>query len=134
MKTGAITKMGDLNRVVIPISMREALNINYGDSVEEYSFNDMIVIRKVSATTKQVGVLRKVDNVGRLVIPKRLSEELGIYVGDSVSMLINEDMLIVKKLEKQCKCCGNRFDLIKYKGMTLCGSCVEQFRILGGLK
>lgn len=46
---------------------------------------------------KSTGIVRKIDNLGRIVLPKELRDNLNIESSDSVEVYVNKDMIVLKK-------------------------------------
>ena len=67
----------------------------------------------------------KIDNLGRVVIPKSIRKALGIEQNDEISMYVEDNKLIISKGFKSCKLCGNPEVNYQLKDKLLCNSCVE---------
>lgn len=52
---------------------------------------------------KETGIFRRVDDLGRVVIPKDIRRQLGIEDGDALEILMNEDSVTFKRVENQGK-------------------------------
>ena len=79
---------------------------------------------------KATGIVRKIDNLGRIVIPKELRETMNIKVKDPIEIYVDEnDKIILKKYQPACIFCGNAEDTIKYKGKVICNKCLEKIKI-----
>lgn len=72
---------------------------------------------------KSAGIVRKIDELGRIVIPKETRELLVIDEGDSLAIFRDEKEIILKKYSPGCTFCGNMASLIKFKGLDICGEC-----------
>lgn len=75
---------------------------------------------------KSTGVVRKVDELGRIVIPIELRRTMGIEERDSLEIYVDGDKIILKKYEPACIFCGNAEDVINYKGKNLCRVCMSE--------
>ena len=76
---------------------------------------------------KATGIVRKIDDLGRIVLPKELRKTMNIDVKDPVEIYVDEDdKIILKKYQPACVFCGNAEDTIEYKGKIVCGECVDQ--------
>lgn len=69
------------------------------------------------------GIVRRIDNVGRFVLPIELRRTLGIDDKDSLEIFIEENTIILKKYEPACIFCGNARDVSSYKGKNVCPAC-----------
>lgn len=74
---------------------------------------------------KSTGIVRKVDDLGRVVIPIELRRTLDISVKDALEIYVDSDKIILKKYEPACIFCGNADGVINFKGKNLCKSCVN---------
>lgn len=75
---------------------------------------------------KSTGIVRKVDELGRIVIPIELRRTLGIEEKDSLEIFVDGDRIILKKYEPACVFCGSADDVIVYKGKTICKNCLAE--------
>lgn len=77
---------------------------------------------------KSVGIIRRVDTLGRLVIPKELRITLGIGIGDALEIYTENEMIIFKKYSPECIFCDEANDIVSYKGMNYCRKCYDKLR------
>lgn len=75
---------------------------------------------------KSTGVVRKVDELGRIVIPIELRRTMGIEEKDALEIYVDSDKIILRKYEPACIFCGNAEEVINYKGKNLCRSCLTE--------
>ncbi|HPF44747.1 MAG TPA: AbrB/MazE/SpoVT family DNA-binding domain-containing protein [Syntrophomonadaceae bacterium] len=75
---------------------------------------------------KSTGVVRKVDELGRIVIPIELRRTMGIEEKDALEIYVDSEKIILKKYEPACIFCSNAEDVINYKGKNICKSCLTQ--------
>jgi transcriptional pleiotropic regulator of transition state genes len=69
------------------------------------------------------GIVRKVDELGRIVIPKELRKTLGILEKDPLEIYVEGERILLKKYEPACTFCGSLEDIIDYKNKLVCGEC-----------
>ena len=76
------------------------------------------------------GVVRKVDELGRIVIPIELRRTLGIAEKDALEIYTDQDRIILRKYEPACTCsfCGTTDDIVNFKGKAVCRKCIETLR------
>ncbi len=74
---------------------------------------------------KSTGIVRKVDELGRVVIPKELRNLLTIKNRDGLEIFTDDDTIILRKYDPLCYLCGDGSDLKYFKGKRICGKCVE---------
>lgn len=75
---------------------------------------------------KSTGVVRKVDELGRIVIPIELRRTMGIEEKDALEIYVDNDKIILKKYEPACIFCGNAEDVNNYKGKNICRNCLTE--------
>lgn len=68
---------------------------------------------------KSTGIVRKVDELGRVVIPIELRRTLGIAEKDALEIFVDGERIILKKYEPACIFSGNAEDLVYYKGKMI---------------
>ena len=83
---------------------------------------------------KSTGVVRKVDELGRVVLPVELRRNLNIEVRDPLEIFIDTDRIILKKYEPADIFTGEMEDLIEYRGKKVSLSSIKEMAKLAGLK
>ena len=73
---------------------------------------------------KSTGIVRKVDELGRIVLPIEMRRTLGIDVKDALEMFAEKDSIVMKKYSPSCVFCGSIEGNIEYKGKRVCKSCI----------
>lgn len=77
---------------------------------------------------KATGIVRKVDELGRVVIPIELRNKFDIKVKDPIEIFVDSNAIVLKKYEPNCIFCGNSKDLIEYNNKLVCKKCVEKLK------
>lgn len=72
---------------------------------------------------KSTGIVRRLDELGRLVIPKELRKTLSIDVKDPLEIYVDGDTIILKKYVPACIFCNEARDTIIFKGKYVCVEC-----------
>ena len=73
---------------------------------------------------KSIGILRKVDELGRIVIPKELRKKFGITDNvDYFEISVEGDTIVLKKYEPGCTLCGSTEGLANVDGHDICAAC-----------
>ena len=67
----------------------------------------------------------KIDNLGRVLIPKSIRKALGIQQNEEITMYVEDNKLIISKGFKSCSLCGNHEVNYQLNDKLLCKSCVE---------
>ncbi|WP_166239442.1 AbrB/MazE/SpoVT family DNA-binding domain-containing protein [Paenibacillus turpanensis] len=75
---------------------------------------------------KATGIVRNVDELGRIVIPIELRRTLGIDIRDGLEIFVDEHRIILKKYMPACLFCGNAEDITYFKGKMICSACVGE--------
>ena len=75
---------------------------------------------------KATGIVRNMDNLGRLVIPSEIRRVLQIEEKDPVEIFVDEDMIILKKYHPSCVFCSNDQGVIAFKGRNICPACLQE--------
>ncbi len=74
---------------------------------------------------KSTGIVRKVDELGRVVIPIELRRTMNIEEKDALEIYVDGDKIILRKYEPACIFCGNADDVENYRGKNVCISCIK---------
>ncbi len=75
---------------------------------------------------KATGIVRKVDDLGRVVIPVELRRTLNIDIKDPLEIYVDGDQIILKKYEPTCIFCGEGKDIKTFDGKNICPSCIKK--------
>ena len=82
---------------------------------------------------KSTGIVRKVDELGRIVLPMELRKSMGIKEKDALEIFVDGDKVILKKYEPADIFTGSMDDLIEYKGKRVSKATVLELMRLAGL-
>lgn len=74
------------------------------------------------------GIIRKMDALGRVVIPGELRRATGLQQGDDVEIYLEDGALVLRKFSPNCIFCGGRESLVTYEGKYICGACLQNLR------
>ena len=77
---------------------------------------------------KSTGVVRKVDPLGRIVLPVELRKTLGIAERDGLEIYVDGEEIILQKYEPACVFCGEAKGVKEYKGKNICRECLNDLR------
>ena len=77
---------------------------------------------------KATGIVRKVDELGRIVLPIELRRTLNIRHEDPIEIFVDGDYIMLKKYEPACIFCGNAKDVITIRGKKVCAECLQQIK------
>ena len=79
---------------------------------------------------KSTGIVRKVDELGRIVLPIELRRTMGIDVKNALEIYVEGDTIMLRKYEPSCVFCGNAKDIIHFKGNNVCSTCARELGML----
>jgi AbrB family transcriptional regulator, transcriptional pleiotropic regulator of transition state genes len=74
------------------------------------------------------GIARKIDDLGRVVIPAETRRMFNIHEGDQLIIGVEGDSIMIRKLEATCAFCGSTTDVTPFKGKGVCASCRKAIR------
>ena len=77
---------------------------------------------------KSTGIVRKVDELGRIVLPMELRKMLDLNVKDPVEIFVDDERIILQKYYPACIFCGDAKDVINYRGRNICRRCLEEMK------
>ncbi len=77
---------------------------------------------------KSTGVVRKMDDLGRIVLPIELRKTLDIKEKDSIEIFIDGDRIILQKYQPACTFCGSSDSIIYFSGKPVCAECIEKLK------
>lgn len=75
---------------------------------------------------KSTGIVRKVDELGRIVIPREIRNKFEIAEKDPLEIYVDGSSIILKKYEPNCIFCGSSKHLVQYKDKLICAKCSRQ--------
>ena len=79
---------------------------------------------------KATGIVRKVDELGRIVLPIELRRNLDIAEKDALEIYVDGSSVILRKYEPCCVFCSDSSDVVNYKEKNICLSCLKELRNL----
>ena len=74
---------------------------------------------------KSTGIVRKVDELGRIVLPIELRRNLDIAERDSLEIFVEDDTILLKKYQPSCIFCNGNKNIITFRGKNVCASCAS---------
>ena len=79
---------------------------------------------------KSTGIIRKVDELGRVVIPIELRNKFGIAEKDPIEIFVDGTSIVLKKYEPNCVFCGSTKKLVSFSDKLICSKCSEKINII----
>ena len=77
---------------------------------------------------KSTGIVRKIDELGRVVLPIELRRTMNLEVRDPEEIFMEGDSIVLRKYEAACVFCGGTRQLTVFRGKQICGECIKQLR------
>lgn len=74
---------------------------------------------------KSTGIVRKVDELGRIVLPIELRRTLDIAERDSLEIYVDGPSIVLRKYQPACVFCDDAKNVINYKGKNVCPNCIK---------
>lgn len=77
---------------------------------------------------KNTGIVRNVDDLGRLVLPRELRKHLGIENGTPVEITCEDDKIIIKRFNPRCIFCNAEGEITEFMGKRICAECIAKIK------
>ena len=77
---------------------------------------------------KSTGIVRNIDDLGRIVVPKEMRKKMDIANSDPVEIYVDGDKIILTKYQPSCNFCGSEDEVIEFKGKKICSACLEEIK------
>ena len=77
---------------------------------------------------KSTGIIRKIDELGRIVLPAEVRKTYNINPGSEIEISTKDDMIILKKVENTCVFCSSGENLKVFKEKSVCAKCAEELK------
>ena len=75
---------------------------------------------------QSTGIVRHIDDLGRIVLPKELRKMLNINPKDPFEILVHNGDVILRKYDATCVFCGSQDDLVEFEEKSVCGECFKK--------
>lgn len=79
-------------------------------------------------TVKATGIVRQLDELGRIVLPIELRRTLGIHEKDPLEIFVDGEKVLLRKYEPSCTFCGEANDTIAFRGKVICSTCLNEMQ------
>jgi transcriptional pleiotropic regulator of transition state genes len=79
---------------------------------------------------KSTGIVRKVDELGRIVLPIEMRRTLDIAEKDALEIYVEGASVILKKYKPSCIFCDTSKDVSEFKGKNICPKCLKDLKSL----
>ncbi len=134
--TGIVRQVDMLDRIVLPKELCRSLGIEPKDPMEIFIEDWRIVLKKheisgISAKTKgSLGIIRRVDALDRIVLPKEICKTMGIEPKDSLEIFVDGPKIMLSKYHPACVFCNEAHDVLTYKRKLVCEKCIRALATL----
>lgn len=78
---------------------------------------------------KSTGIVRKVDSLGRIVLPIELRRVMGIDIKDPIEIFVDDSHIVLGKYQPACIFCENVTGVTEYKGSKICAECLRKLNL-----
>ncbi len=79
---------------------------------------------------KSTGIVRKLDQLGRIVIPKELRTTFDIKETDPIEIFVDGTDIVLRKYQATCVFCGEAENLVNFNGKVVCSNCLKKLKKL----
>ena len=79
---------------------------------------------------KATGIVRKLDTLGRVVLPKELRDLFDINCNDGLEIYVDNESIVLRKYEPDCIFCGDTKNIRSYNGKKICAECINSLNDL----
>ena len=83
---------------------------------------------------KSTGIIRKLDELGRVVIPIELRNKFNLSEKDPLEIYVDGTSIILKKYESNCIFCGKSEKLKEFKDKQICSNCLNKLTAISDKK
>ena len=77
---------------------------------------------------KSTGVVRKVDELGRIVLPISIRQNMDINEKDSLEIFTDDNKIILQKYQPACVFCKNADNIVFFNGKRICEDCLQKIK------
>lgn len=77
---------------------------------------------------KATGIVRRIDELGRVVLPIELRRTMNLDVRDPVEIFLEGESIVLRKYEAACLFCGGGHQLTTFRGKQICSECLRQLK------
>jgi transcriptional pleiotropic regulator of transition state genes len=85
-------------------------------------------VKKGEKAMRKFGVVRPIDELGRIVLPREFRKVLGMNPRDELEISLVDNVITIKKYDKSCVLCGSEGDNFEFNDKTVCLECLKKLR------
>lgn len=122
---GIVRKLDDLGRITLPMEYRKSFDIKVKEQAPIGIYIKENVIRLHMKKEKFIGIVRNLDELGRLTLPIEIRKTLKFGCQELVDIWVDNDEICIRKASLQCAICGSEDErnLMDIDGVFICRSC-----------
>ena len=83
---------------------------------------------KGAVSMKSTGIVRRIDNLGRVVLPIELRRQFDIEKEDPVEIFVDDNYIMLKKYQPACIFCNDAKDVVNFRGKNICQKCLAEMK------
>lgn len=77
---------------------------------------------------KSTGIVRSIDELGRIVLPMELRKTMNINKKDKLEIYVDGENIVLAKHQFSCSFCGSCDDVVEFKGQRICKNCISELK------
>ena len=77
---------------------------------------------------RATGIVRNIDELGRVVIPKELRNKMDMHEGSAVEFFTEDGKICLRRFYRGCHFCGGNVDVIEFKDKLVCDACLQELK------
>ena len=77
---------------------------------------------------KNTVITKNIDDLGRIVLPKDIRKKLGMEIRSSVDVRVEDEKIIITKVQDSCIFCHSKLNLTDFKGNKICQNCLSEIK------
>ena len=77
---------------------------------------------------KNTIITKNIDDLGRIVLPKDIRKKLGMEIRSSVDVRVEDEKIIITKVQDSCIFCHSKLNLTDFKGKKICQNCLSEIK------
>jgi len=101
-----------------------------GQTLQYYLTLIIKFLKEMFFMPKATGIVRRVDSLGRIVLPIELRRIMNIKIKDSLEIYVDDNNIILKKYEPACIFCGEVNNVVSLNNKNVCPNCVNELHKL----
>jgi transcriptional pleiotropic regulator of transition state genes len=92
-----------------------------------------VTVHREGLQMKSTGIVRKLDDLGRIVLPVEIRRRFGLREGTYVEIEVDGDHIILSRMRELCVFCGRADDLLQFRDRRVCRPCTDELSGAGAL-